>query len=411
MVVGSANGSGNLGDEAMWYALVASLREQLGEVHVVTDGADGWSAHGMDDVTVLPHLFPSLVAFGRLQRSSNQVVALGARVLGRLGRWTISQSRYARAKTAPLSSLQALWFDALSSCDGLIFSGGGAITDRYAVNGVYAWSLLAVWAKRLGKPIAYVGQGVGPLSARHVPAAVDGLGSSSYLGCRDDRSTQLAHAWGIDWAATEPDWAIRAEPTPQDCAFAENLLQPLKGSKFIAVCLHTIRGATIDSRLREVMKDVTSFAATHGYRVVPVPNMYGTDANDDLATMKRAVRDLSPACRESLHFLDVKLNARQTRAVLGQADLVIATRYHTLVFAGAEGTRTVGVAIDDYWRQKLIGAQASAGQDPIAVANLSSHDSLEELFHTALTSRTCKNTEGPEMLDQSLSKFVRIASA
>ena len=44
VVLGSANGSTNLGDESMWEAAATALREIEGPVTIITDGPSRWRA-------------------------------------------------------------------------------------------------------------------------------------------------------------------------------------------------------------------------------------------------------------------------------------------------------------------------------------------------------------------------------
>lgn len=394
IVIGSANGSGNLGDEAMWHAAVRELRRAAGDVEIVTDSPDGsWGADGVPGVSELPYLYTTLQPFPAGERSRIAAVRLAAKILGRPIRWAAARRRYTRALRGPRGRLQQQWYDAIRTSSGVIVSGAGAITDRYAVNGVYAWSLLIHWARELGRPVAVLGQGVGPLSPRHIDVASAGLKAADFVGVRDERSADVARSWGVTEPVVQPDWATLAVPSDDDRRRAAALADDV-GAPFLAVCVHTVNAESHDRDLRRALDSIGAFARERGLRVLLVPNMHGQGANSDQATMRRLLAGLSPERRTVFQTIDERLNARVTRALLSHAELVVASRYHSLVFAGAEGRWTVGLALDDYWSQKLLGAQRASGQPTHVVNVRDASGDLERHLTEALASAATQKLSG-----------------
>src|SRR5205085_2503623 len=93
--------------------------------------------------------------------------------------------------------------------------------------------------------------------------------------------------------------------------------------------------------------------------LVFVPHVGGADAGEDLSDGV-AGRALAAHLRSRLLLLDT-WQPREVRWLIGQAAMVVSTRYHPLVFAASAGVAALAIHTDDYTRIKLRGALAPAG--------------------------------------------------
>jgi polysaccharide pyruvyl transferase WcaK-like protein len=367
IVLGSANGSRNLGDECMWYAAVEAVREVEVGCSVVTDGISGWEPPH-DDVVVLPFLYPSLRRGRSLAGRGSALVAAAERLISYPGRVGYA-SRHSSPLPGPetLGDLGTQWFEAIAASRGLIISGAGAMNDDYAVHGLYSWSVLAGWAKQLGKPVALVGQGIGPINDdRNRSAARSLLARAELVGVRDARSAEAARELGVSESALHetPDWALAARIGDEARQRAEALhLEYTGGAPFTAVSIHR-RASTTRSDLRAIGRSVERYVletARSGKRAVFVPNMTGGRYSDDRETARVIVGGWSERARAATAIHMGQSDPAVVKALIGRADGLLSTRYHPLVFSLAMGTPAIGLAYDEYYVRKLTGASANFG--------------------------------------------------
>lgn len=367
IVLGSANGSTNLGDECMWLAAADAVRSVEPDAVIITDGASGWRPP-IDRVEVLPYLYPALRRGRFLGPTERPLVAALERVISRPGAASYAA---ALAGTSPspdsLGALGEVWATAIAASSGVIYSGAGAMNDDYAVHGVHSWRVIAEWAAAAGKPVAMVGQGIGPVDH---PANRDSASAlvqiPDYLGVRDAKSAAEAADLGRPLVRTDvrPDWALAVGIDARSRDVAERLHENYAASgPFVAVSVHrraSTRNRHLDALAEQVAELVTPQVRS-GVRVIFVPNMTGSRYSDD----RRTARELLARWPEELTAASVihegSSDAAVVKALLARADALISTRYHPLVFALSEGTPTIGVAYDDYYVQKLVGASRIFG--------------------------------------------------
>lgn len=368
IVLGSANGSTNLGDEAMWEAAVQTLRTERGAVHVVTDAVDGWQPP-LEGVTVLPNLVYSLRRGDFLPPTWKRITLVNflTRAISWPRRNAFALSRARRSYAAPRGPLQQLWWDQIAISKGLIVSGAGAINDDYAPHGIAAWSVLIRWAKAQGKPIAIVGQGVGPITdsaLRRVSARM--LLDANLVTVRERGSKSLLKELGVDEsrATVTPDWALAITPSSEDHYRAVSIKNELIGQHpFFALSLHRRHNTSSAElkRLSKVAEDFVLSALDLDHRVLFVANMTLQGYSDDRETARILSSSWSDRARGNFTIQEARLTPRVTRALLSQSEGVISTRYHPMVFAFSEGVPCVGVSYDRYYDQKLAGISGLFG--------------------------------------------------
>lgn len=366
VVLGSGNGSTNLGDEGMWEASVRVLRASRGQVEVITDAAPNWRPP-VPDVRVLPYLYMTL---RRGQRWLGPALAGKwprlEQLISRPGREPYAFRASARSTFSPKGKLQVAWHDAIQASEGLIVSGAGAINDDFAGHGVASWDLMIAWAAQAKKPIAFIGQGVGPLTGdlnREVARRM--LSRADVISVRERRSLAVITSLGIasDPEVT-PDWAVINTPTSADRDEADNLKNTLTdGADFFALSIHRradTRRGDLD-RLASLTHSLIETVESNGYRVLFVPNMTSGRYSDDRETARLLQARWRQEDRKRLMVQGEPSSPGVTRALLGLSQGLITTRYHPLVFALAEGVASVGVSYDDYYDQKLCGASELFG--------------------------------------------------
>jgi polysaccharide pyruvyl transferase WcaK-like protein len=359
VILSGGNGSTNLGDECMWEAGVRAAREVLGPVSIVTDGHRGWKAP-LNDVVVLPYLHTSLRRGAIIPEAwmSSSVVRFAERLISAPRRNEYAYSAARRARKRPRSAVQRLWLQTIERAEGVIISGSGAINDELAAHGISSWGLISEWAERNAKPVAMIGQGIGPINkVRNKRRVAEMLARMGHISVRETESRALAVRLGSKSQVT-PDWALGIVPTLADRQAAARVREHLVGSDpFIALSVHR-RRSTPKSDLVELSRILEQFvevAIHRQIRVVFVPNMTAGPYSDDRATARRITSTWSRSTREYVAMQDRPMTHLSTRAFLGQAGGLISTRYHPMVFALVEGTPSVGISYNTYYDQKLEG--------------------------------------------------------
>lgn len=364
VILGSANGSRNLGDECMWLGAAACIREALPNHRIVTDAEPGWSPPVAD---VEAHDF----LYWQLRRG----VRLGLRrrsVLERMASRPFRReaaARYARELADPTRKEAEEWRSRVRASAAIIFSGAGAICDDYETHGVYSWSLVAEWARQSGVPYFLIGQGIGPLAhAKSRSVVAEMLNGAEMVGVRDVLSKTVAQRLGVssERITLDPDWALSVPVDSKSRAKADEILQEYLGdSSFIAVSVHR-RVSTSRTDLRRLalkLMDVAGWCESTNRRVLFVPNMTGGRYSDDRQTARSIIAGWPKNLQDLTRVHDGQSDASVVKAILERADYCVSTRYHPLVFALAAGTPSLGIAYDGYYTQKLRGASLSFGID------------------------------------------------
>ena len=243
--------------------------------------------------------------------------------------------------------------------DGLVISGGGNLCETWPGQIWERVALLDV-ARAAGRPAVVLGQTLGPaLSAGQRQWLAASLPSCAWVGVRDGSSAALALSLGVapDRLHQQFDDAffLEAEAVTDDRVAALDWRKPI-----ILVTLDASFGSperthTVDVIARHLDALVESLQAV----LVFAPHVGGADVPDALADAA-AARALRARLQSPLIVLDT-WQPREMRWLVGEAALVVSTRYHPLVFATAAGTPALGIYTDAYTRTKLRGALTPAG--------------------------------------------------
>lgn len=352
----------------MWEAAAEVLRETYPDAEIITDASAGWTPP-LAGVHVLPNLNFALRRGGALPAGLRRTRAgsLLESAVSFPKRDDYAARQASRQRRTVQGVVASSWHEAISGSAGVIFSGAGGINDDFAGHAVHTWGLIAEWAKRRDKPVAFIGQGIGPLTkTQNLAAAERMLSRADLITVRDNDSLALVRSMPSVHAETvlTLDWATLLTPTRTDREEARRLHRDLlNGAPFHAVSFHR-RATTSRHELAELsalLKGFSIRAAAEGNRVLVIPTMRGRRYSDDAATAEILMRQWGGGTRANVVTLAERPDARVVRSLLARADALVATRYHALVFALSEGIPVVGVAHDEYYVQKLRGVSRLFG--------------------------------------------------
>ncbi len=338
LLVADLGGPGeyHLGDEAMFEANLAALRAVEPAAEFVAMSADPEGTARRYGVLAL-----SLPTFSGVLPDAAWDVDAHRR---RESQWLIG---------APLAA-------AVAQCDAVVISGGGNLCASWPDKIVERVGLIHC-ARDRGKPALVLGQTLGPLLDERESAFLGAaLRRAQLVGLRETPSLRLAEALGVapERCRLQLDDAFGLEPRPvagPRAAALEGLARP-----WILITVDASWGsAENELALRAVAAQLRALSGMLGGSLLFVPHVGGSAVprgRSDVA-IAETLRD-----RYDLELTVCDLRqAAEARWLSERADLVIATRYHAVVFAMAAGVPALGIHSDAYTRVKLRGALEHAG--------------------------------------------------
>lgn len=238
--------------------------------------------------------------------------------------------------------------------DLVVATGGGYITDAFIGSTPQKLETL-YFATKIGKPVAMLGQGIGPLNkhANHEKAK-EVLSSVDLIALREKKtSLPLLESMNISHekvAVTGDDATELAYNNRQSCI----------GSS-IGINLRVASYSNVDqSCLDKIKRVVHSFAGKNKVKLVPVPierhsspGIVESDA-DSIRNLLQGYDDQSDGGKELDSPIKVIKQASDCR-------LVITGSYHAGVFSLAQGVPVIGLANSQYYVNKFLGLSDQFG--------------------------------------------------
>ena len=229
---------------------------------------------------------------------------------------------------------------ALRRCDALLSGGGSLLQDRTSTRSLLYYLMVIRWAKKLGKPVMLYANGIGPVTKpenrKKVKQTVE---LANVVTLRDRASAQELRDMGVK----HPELHITADPVfnlvPADADRGRELLVKAglpAGRKFAAVSVRDWPAA------RQFPQQAARLC-DHLHRIYGLETVF-------LLMQPAADRETTEQVRRAMespsYLLDVPATPSELMAVLGQAELCVAMRLHTLIFAARMAVPTVGLVYD-----------------------------------------------------------------
>lgn len=240
--------------------------------------------------------------------------------------------------------------------DLVVDLSGDTITGDYGnvavLESVYA-ICLGVFFK---KPTVMLAQSLGPFAQDRVrKKALGVLNRCQAVVLRDQASIDffLDHGGNADIVHCVPDTAFALDPVPLEEArrrvrAEEDLSLP---DAYIAInvsieTLHRVPGKTLEereARYKDLFLSIVQEAAERNRAVVLVPHVVWERRDD-----REAARILAEACRArgytGVYNLQADYNCKELKAVIGNAECLIASRMHAMVAAVSMGVPVLGLS-------------------------------------------------------------------
>ena len=276
-------------------------------------------------------------------------------------------------RMAPLKILSAL-----RRCDMLISGGGSLLQDTTSSKSLLYYLFIIRLAKHFGKKVFIYSQGIGPInrvSNRRITARV--LRKVDGIVVRDERSANLLEEIGI----SREKVIITADPvlrTPRvDTERGAEVLRRAGAERRPLTVGWAIREKDPDSAfVSEITKSIHWLKETYDAESVLIPFYY----EEDLAVCNEiaARLDGEAVC------LREKCLSEDMLSVIGNMDILVGVRLHSLIYAAIMGVPMIGVSYDP----KCTAFLRSVGQEPLATQESFTAESFKAGFAQTLNQGT-----------------------
>lgn len=293
----------------------------------------------------------------------------------------------------------------LAETDLVVASGGGYLTDHFADFCLPMLDRLDT-ALHLGKPIALMGQGIGPVRCVPLFARLKGiLPEARLLALREDRaSPSLLDAWRVPRA--------KRMVTGDDAIELAYRYRAKNPGNSLGVNLRQVYYTEVsDGEILLLRETLQRTARRLGAKMLPIPIALSQHESDATTTLRLLAETPAVADREEFS-LDWLLKR------VACCRVVVTGSYHAAVFALSQGLPAVCLAKSAYYADKFLGLQHQFGPGcEVIPMNAESYscrlaEAIVHLWEEAetlrpgLLSAACQQIEASRLAYQRLYKFV-----
>lgn len=270
--------------------------------------------------------------------------------------------------------------EAVRDSDAVIVAGGGNLNSMFAHH-IYERATLTKIARALGKPYALTSQTLGPLIYEEDREIVhDLLAEAEFIGTRESYTTDFAEELGSGAATVrrQVDDAFSLTASDDDRAAVSDLAaEPFILASFAEkASTPMISDTDYHARLAELTRRL---AEDTGLRVLLVPHGGALPPADKTRDQLTDVKIAEASGHDNVVPTRM-LTARQLVALTEQAAVVIGTRYHAAIFAGAAGVPFISLAPNLYSSIRMRGAAENVGMENYVLPL----DSVDDIVATAV---------------------------
>ncbi|WP_400999981.1 polysaccharide pyruvyl transferase family protein [Agromyces sp. GXQ0307] len=396
--VGVVDGMMHIGDEAMFEAMVAALRDR-----------------GVDAITAIS------------AAPADTATRYGVAAIGRIGftgtreqmRERLEAVRAAAGGAPNLADRDpaAAVVDAVADADAVVIAGGGNLASNWPSH-VFERAALGAIADRLGRPLVVSGQTLGPwLDPPDRRLVAELLRSARLTGVREPASLALAGELGVPedrLTGNRDDASFLGIGDPRSASGIESDIERGAAERYVLVSLSLhLGGLPRDETVRGLASALDRVAERADAPVRFHPHFGSLDpeieAGDEV--LHAAVLDAMRSPAELLQPGDARSAARLARG----AAMLVTSRYHPAVFATAAGVPVAALSADDYTAVKLRGATGWWGQDGVIPLGLAASDrggdALGDVWDRRATTRRTASALRSRAMAESDGWFDRVARA
>lgn len=407
----------NGGDAALLSVLLTQLRQAYPQAELLIAGMEGPADRphfeGVSNIGSVRH-YTSIESLSLPHRMLRKVLSI---IVGQL--WFVGP--------------QKLWFElqsflpkevraevaAIRNADAIIALGGGYLNGKNNIGGdlnVYYLLLPARLAERLGKPVIFAPQSYGPFgNARQARWARHTLNKTDFIMVREQTSMDLLTRLGV-----------RAELLHKtvDSGFAFTVPdQPTVLAELGIPASTTIVGITARQWLpaarqmayeKALAATIDYIQTTHNMRVVLIPQVTSAFQADDDRIVEKRIASYCNKAKPPI-VVDVMIGHKTLKALYGQLDYLIGTRFHSVIFGLTSRVPAVAIEYEhktggimhdlqlDQWVRKISDVTADDLQQLFDALVAHRHDYLRHL-DAHLPAYITKANEAPQLITQVLAR-------
>ncbi len=224
-----------------------------------------------------------------------------------------------------------------------IYGGGSIIQDITSTQSLMYYSLLLFFAKRLGLKVMLYANGIGPIVRKwNIPTAKWALQVCDVITLREKESFKEIEKLGV----TRDDVIQSCDPTlslvPADYKRIMEVckkegIDPTK--KYLALSFRYWKNSEMDTAFASKMAEVIDNACKkHNLHALFIPMQYP----DDALFCKEIMSKLTVPCV----IIKSELKVQELMGVIALAELVVAMRLHTLIYAFSVDKPVIGLVYD-----------------------------------------------------------------
>ncbi|MBA1334274.1 MAG: Poly(glycerol-phosphate) alpha-glucosyltransferase [Firmicutes bacterium] len=244
---------------------------------------------------------------------------------------------------------------AIKNCDLFISGGGGLLQDITSEKSIRYYLGLIYIAKRLRKKVMVYGQGIGPItkkSNRRLTRNI--LNTVDAITVRDEQSLKDLKNMGVEI----PPIHLTADPVvalrPTGTGTGSEVLKAIGIDTDKPVVGFSVREWKDSEKFNHIIaKTADNLIEELGFQVVFIPFHYGED-NDCIERIKSIMKN-------GAYSVDQRFKVKELLDLVGELDLMIGVRLHSLIFSAIQGVPLIGVSYDP----KIDGFLAQIGMKPV----------------------------------------------
>lgn len=224
--------------------------------------------------------------------------------------------------------------------DLLLMGGGSLLQDATSPRSVLYYLGIVLTAKLFGKPVVFYAQGVGPIrqafSKQLIKLIVNRV---DVITVRDYESGEDLKQFGVTKVpiivTADPAVTIPAESI--DLSRGREILRDLQIplSKTLAI---SVRSWKKEKHFKQVLAEVADHYAAQGWNVLFLPMQYPAD----LIPSKEIIGQMN----HDATLIDKPLSFKEIMSVLGNMDIVLGMRLHSIILAAVMNVPFVGISYD-----------------------------------------------------------------
>ncbi len=266
--------------------------------------------------------------------------------------------------------------DAIICADLVVSKGGGFIFSQPSLRStlrLYRVLFPLLLARRLKKPVALLGQSIGPFStALQRTLARHALRNVTFIGVREAVSRETVRNLVGSQSKTKliPDMAFSLPCADTDTPQLQTLINTMAKYARPWIGLTVRRWGSVAcpgddeiyGRYLEALAGFCQHATTHYKGTIFIwPQCTGPDPlEDDRLAASDLMKLIHGDAAHSVISFNGEYTARVLKAAYSQMDAFVGTRFHSAIFAISSGVPTLAI---DYWGPKAPGIMHTFGQE------------------------------------------------